>query len=363
MNDTSLFVLSLGMIGLCVSMLSVPLIIRLAHRVGALDQPAKRKVHSTPKPLLGGLAIFLGYSVCFAVAFHVRPVEDELLMRQLVGLYSASVFLLIVGIIDDINGMGAYTKLICQIAAALWIMYFDIRVRFFIDFEFLQALITIAWVVVITNSFNLLDNMDGLSGGVAGVISMLYFLLTMNLGERELSYVSLGLCGAIIGFLRYNFHPSRLFMGDAGSLFIGFQLAGISSMATYLGHGPAEILPVLTPLIVFSVPLYDTLSVMWIRTREGRSIFEADKKHFSHRLVALGMTHRQAVAEILLLTLAVGLMAILLPKLTATQGLLVLFHTVIVFLVIALLERSGALKMKELERNGDQPESGSRDGA
>ena len=140
-------------------------------------------------------------------------------------------------------------------------------------------------------------------------------------------------------------------MGDTGSLFIGFNLAAFSAMTTYLGHGPAQHLPTVTPLIIFSVPLYDTATVVWIRIREGRSIFQADKNHFSHRLVALGMSHRQAVVVILLLTFAVGLMAVLLPKLTGAQGMLVLLHTAIIFLVIALLERSGAMKMRELGDN------------
>ncbi|MBI4179337.1 undecaprenyl/decaprenyl-phosphate alpha-N-acetylglucosaminyl 1-phosphate transferase [bacterium] len=343
------------LLGFLVTSLLTPLFIRLASRVGALDKPATRKIHTEPRPLLGGVAIFAGYSVCFFMVRTMFMQPDSPLHTPFLGLYLTSGFLLAVGIVDDLRGMAATTKLAWQVAAALVMIYLGVRIRFWIDTDWLQALLTLAWFVIITNAFNLLDNMDGLSGGVGSLIAFVYFLLTIYAGQNDFAFILLGLSASIIGFLKYNFYPSRIFMGDAGSLFIGFNLAAVSAMVTYVGYGPAQRLPIVTPLIIFSVPLYDTASVIFIRLTSGVSIFQADKRHFSHRLVALGMTQRQAVFVILLLTLAVGLMAVLLPKLTGAQGILVLLHTAIIFLVIALLERSGGNKLRSLEQNGDEP--------
>lgn len=354
MNPPSPFFqyLSIAIIGFVVSSVCIPLLIRFAHRFGALDQPAARKVHVEPKPLLGGIAIFVGYSVCFAVIFAWFIPPESPLRRIFTALYLTSAFLLVVGLIDDLRHLAATTKLICQIIAASVLIYLGVRIRFWLETDWLQYLLTLGWFVVITNAFNLLDNMDGLSGGVGSLTAFLYFLLCVYIGERTYAYLLLALTFSILGFLKYNLYPSKIFMGDTGSLFIGFNLAAFSAMVTYMGYGPAQHMPTVTPLIIFSVPLYDTASVIWIRMKEGRSIFKADKNHFSHRLVALGMTHRQAVFVILLLTFAVGLMAVLLPKLTGAQGVVVLVHTATIFLVIALLERSGSIKMRELEENG-----------
>lgn len=330
----------------------MPILIRLANRFGVVDNPNQRKVHTEPKPLMGGLAIFAGYSACFFVSRAYFIPEDYALNHILLGLYLCSTFLLAVGFVDDLRGLAATTKLICQIIPAAVMIYLGVRIRFWIQTDWLQCLLTLGWFIIITNAFNLLDNMDGLSGGVGCLTAFLYFLLSIYVREGEFAYLLLGLAFSIAGFLKYNFYPSKIFMGDTGSLFVGFNLATISAMTTYLGHGPAQHMPVVTPLVIFSVPLYDTATVVWIRIKEGRSIFKADKNHFSHRLVALGMTHRMSVGVILLLTFAIGLMAVLLPKLTGAQGLLVLFHTAIIFLVIAMLERSGAIKMRELGDNG-----------
>ena len=344
--------LSIALLAFVVSSLLIPLMIRLALRFGVVDKPNQRKVHTAPKPLLGGLAIFIGYSACFALILGMYVAPDHPVRGTFVALYLSSMFLLLVGLIDDIRGLAATTKLVCQICAASVMIYMGVRIRFWLEADWMQYLVTLVWFVVITNAFNLLDHMDGLSGGVASLTAFLYFLLTVFIGEREYGYLLLALTFSIIGFLKYNFYPSKLFMGDTGSLFIGFNLAAFSAMVTYLGYGPASHMPTVTPLVIFAVPLYDTASVIWIRIKEGRSIFQADKYHFSHRLVALGMTHRQAVAVILLLTFAVGLMAVLLPKLSGAQGMLVLSHTVCIFAVIALLERSSSNKMRALGING-----------
>ncbi len=336
------------MLAFIVSSTSVPVLIWFARRFGVMDKPAQRKVHTEPKPLLGGVAIFLGYTVCFVVIRMYLIPADSQYQPVFLALYACSAFLLGVGIVDDIRNLSAETKLIAQIAAAAVMIYFGVRIRFWIDAEWLQSLLTLCWFVVITNAFNLLDNMDGLSGGVGGLTTFIYFILCVYTQEKEFALPLLAMTFAIAGFLKYNFYPSKIFMGDAGSLMIGFNLAAFSSMITYIGYGPAQHMPIVTPLIIFSVPLYDTASVVWIRIRDGRSIFKADKNHFSHRLVALGMTHRQAVMVILFLTFDVGLMAVLLLKLTGAQGMLVLLHTLIMFLVIALLERTGAIKMREL---------------
>ena len=205
--------------------------------------------------------------------------------------------------------------------------------------------ITVLWIVGLTNSFNFLDNMDGLAGGVGLIVAMLCALAQIEVEGLFVPAVLLILAGALAGFLVYNRHPAQLFMGDAGSNFLGFLLGTLTVVGTFTrperGYSPFGVL---TPLLVMAVPLYDTTSVILIRIREGRSPFQADRRHFSHRLVERGLTPPMAVRTIYLVTLAGGLGALLLPrldpKLEASGAAVVVAQTVCLLGVVALLEVS-----------------------
>ena len=208
---------------------------------------------------------------------------------------------------------------------------------------FFGGLVTVLWVVGLTNSFNFLDNMDGLAAGVGLIAALLFATAQLMVGSLFVPAVLLGLVGALAGFLVHNSYPARLYMGDAGSNFLGFLLGSLTVAGTYYRYD-AEVsrFSVLAPLLVMAVPLYDTASVIIIRIREGRSPFLGDQRHFSHRLVERGLTRSQAVRTIDLVTLAGGLGALLLHRLDAFGALVVLAQTVCLLGVVAILEVSAS---------------------
>jgi UDP-GlcNAc:undecaprenyl-phosphate GlcNAc-1-phosphate transferase len=203
------------------------------------------------------------------------------------------------------------------------------------------GIVTVVWIVGLTNAFNFLDNMDGLAAGVGLIAAFLFAGAQLLTGSLFVPGVLLCLVGALAGFLSYNRFPARLFMGDAGSNFIGFFLGAMTVVGTYYRYSPDESpWSVLAPLLVMAVPLYDSASVITIRLREGRSPFQGDRCHFSHRLVERGLTPRQAVRTIDLVTLAGGLGALLLHRLSAFGAIVVVAQTVCLLGVVAILEVS-----------------------
>ncbi|PIU50789.1 undecaprenyl-phosphate alpha-N-acetylglucosaminyl 1-phosphate transferase [Candidatus Desantisbacteria bacterium CG07_land_8_20_14_0_80_39_15] len=313
-----------------------PLMGWIALKFNILDQPGTRKIHTEPKPRTGGIAIYLSFLIIFALAHRfnlfTRGFENEF-----TGLLLGSSIVFLTGMIDDIRGLNAWIKLGAQIFAGLILVIYGIRISLFIPNVYVSSIITILWVVGITNSFNLLDNMDGLSAGVGGISSLMFFLVYGRQGLSDLNLLMMILVGSLIGFLKYNFNPARIFMGDAGSLFIGFIIGGTAAMGGYLKGSLLTRLPVITPLLILGVPIFDTLSVIYIRIKQHRSIFSADKSHFSHRLVTLGMTQKQAVLFIYLVSFCVGINSILLPRITRGDALVILIQALAIFAIIVLL--------------------------
>jgi UDP-GlcNAc:undecaprenyl-phosphate GlcNAc-1-phosphate transferase len=216
--------------------------------------------------------------------------------------------------------------------------------------------LSVLWIASLINAFNMLDNMDGLSAGVAAISCAVLaaFLMFPASGATEAPQLFVAgfllvLVGALLGFLAHNRPPARLFMGDAGSYFVGFCVAVATLLATYTGYNSRDQHALLAPLCVMAVPFYDMLTVMWIRYGEGRSVFEADKCHFSHRLVDLGMTKGQAVLTIYLTTATCGLGALLLRRVDVFGAAIILLLIGCVLALIHLLESSSRRK-----RNGEQ---------
>jgi UDP-GlcNAc:undecaprenyl-phosphate GlcNAc-1-phosphate transferase len=188
--------------------------------------------------------------------------------------------------------------------------------------------------------------MDGLCGGIALISSVILGVLTIQQGQYFSALLFLTLAGSLLGFLRYNFNPSSIFMGDAGALFIGYILAALTVSNSYITTRSVSQLPVVVPVLVLGVPLFDTFSVMVIRWKEGRSFFVGDNSHFSHRLVELGMSTKQAVTFIYLVTICIGVSAILIPELNLFGSVIVLIQEGLVFALITLL----MIKGKHLKR-------------
>jgi len=346
----------------------------LSPRIGFVDKPGHRKIHANPKPLGGGVAIFISLVVMLAgggliflttridVQYplgFVVPLQDGMQQQLplLVGFLLAALALHVMGLFDDRRAMGPYSKLFIQlfVTAALVITMEvlaqhtpSLRLRVLTALDVYAGplpsmVLTILWITAITNAFNFLDNMDGLSAGVAVVCATAFFIAAVSIGQLFVAVTLAIFIGSVLGFLVWNFPPSRIFMGDSGSLVIGFVLGVLTVKTTFLPDGATFQTgwwAVLAPVIVLAVPLYDLIVVSLIRVSRGRSPFSGDTNHFSHRLVARGMSRRTAVLCIYLVTAATSIAAILLPQVRSNLGaILILLQTALVLGVVLLLEQ------------------------
>ncbi len=275
------------------ALLLTPFMKRLAAAVGAVDHPNARKIHRKATPLLGGAAVFAAFWATAAVVVLIAGGGE-----QLWGLFWGSSLILLLGLYDDIKGLGYKVKFAGQFAAAFILLFYNIKIEFitlpFQDIVFLGAFmvpLTLVWIVGITNAVNLIDGVDGLATGVSAIAAVVMFALTW--GEFPLVPVlALVLAGAALGFLPHNFPPARIFLGDTGSLFLGFMLAGFSIMGV---AKQATFTTLIIPVLIFGLPITDTFYAIWRRIRSRRPIFQADKAHIHHRLLDLGFSTRQTV--------------------------------------------------------------------
>jgi len=345
---------------LVLSLALTALTMRVSRRIGFVDRPGGHKSHRQPVPYGGGVAIFLAAWVpaAVAVAFAMAAPHEwfDSLFGPAVGVYvgglklrvtQAAIILAgglvvhILGLIDDVRPLGAIVKLVvlgAVGAAVAWLA--DVRIGTMWGAGFSIAITTL-WFLVILNAFNFLDNMDGLSAGVAWIC--LAFVAVCGLtGDHVQVLVPALACvflGAIGGFWAFNFPPAKIFMGDAGSLLVGYMLAVTSVLTTYYrsgGETPPYALAM--PLVILAVPLYDFLSVIMIRILEGRNPLKGDQRHFSHRLVDRGLDRRLAVMTIYLATATTGLTATLLPGADLTRTLTVAIIVVMILSIVAILE-------------------------
>ncbi|MFN4907335.1 MAG: glycosyltransferase family 4 protein [Planctomycetota bacterium] len=358
---------SVVIVALVVSLWIVSWVKRHALRLGLIDMPNERKVHTSPIPRGGGLGIWLGVlsvftlgTLALALASYSPTMVPESIpenVRQMVpGLWSklSSIWLLlaggsvvaILGLMDDRYGLDWRVRIAVELAVAAAIVYgLKLQLTAYIDLPWLTPILSVIWIVMLINSFNMLDNMDALSAGVAAIIAgmlALMLLTTTEPAQREpqlfVGVMALALLGGLLGFLKHNWPPASIFMGDSGSYFVGYWIAVTTLLSTYSGSSGQAPHAVFAPLCLLAIPIYDTLSVIAIRLREGRSPFQADKKHFSHRLVELGMTKRQAVGTIYLATSTCSLGALLLPRTDWIGAGLVLLIVLAMLGLIALLE-------------------------
>ncbi len=279
-----------------------PLVRRLAIRLGALDQPSVRKVHASPMPLLGGVAIY----GAFLLALFLFA--DRFYIPQLIGIVVGATWVSFLGIWDDRLGMSAGLKLLGQTLGGLVLLGTGVSVDL-LHQPVLDGAITLVWVVGITNAMNLLDNMDGLSGGVAAVASAFFLLIAAINGQYLVGALSAALLGASIGFLVYNFNPASIFMGDTGALFIGFMLAAVGIKLRFTGQPLMETWFI--PILVLGLPIFDTTLVFVSRLRRGQNpLTHPGLDHLSHRLRARGLTARETVLTLYLVAGALGVLAL-----------------------------------------------------
>jgi UDP-GlcNAc:undecaprenyl-phosphate GlcNAc-1-phosphate transferase len=365
---------------------------RIALRLDIVDHPGERKMHVQPIPLLGGVAIFLAFNLVIALNLFLLVRAPELgfdwleqkvlsflgenTTRPLIGVFAGGLIIFILGVVDDLVALKPELKLIGQIAAGVVLVASGVHVDLFLDnlllrFEWYAGLpeltqqyvsygaagaISVFWVVLMTNSMNLLDNMDGLCGGISGIAGMSFFLCVLPQQEYFVSVLLMAFVGAVAGFLYHNLNPARIFMGDAGAMFCGYILATVSLLGTYYTESMPTRIAVAAPLLALCVPLFDTASVIYIRWRRGESIMKGDKRHFSHRLVELGMTSRQAVEFIFLVAGVTGLGGALLGQVGPLGTVVILAQTAGIFLLIILLMRAGKTpEPPRIEQTKEEP--------
>ncbi len=343
---------------------------RFGPSLGMVDSPGHRKVHSNPMPTCGGLAVWLGVVVPFAVgqvlilalasenASFLTKKLPQGIVQHLPGLEYQSVrlwtllgggtVLMILGLIDDLRGLNWKLRIGVQATVALALVLSGWQLQAFIDAPWFTIPLSVLWIVGLINSFNMLDNMDGLSAGVAAIAGAMLAAVMMiapdpatNLPQLFVAGFLLVIVGSLLGFLWHNRPPARIFMGDAGSYLIGYLIAMATLTASFAGYHEVPPHAILAPLCVLAVPIYDTLTVIAIRLRQGRSPFEGDKSHFSHRLVELGMTKAQAVGTIYLTTATCGLGALLLHQVNLVGAAVILTLIACVLVLIGILETTG----------------------
>jgi UDP-GlcNAc:undecaprenyl-phosphate GlcNAc-1-phosphate transferase len=355
-------ILSLTLVSFVISWVLTLVVRRVAIRAGFTDKPGHRKIHSKPIALGGGIAITGAFVLPMLAALvyawvppqvaHIESVAPQHAMEGGIRLqtpmalsFLACILVMhVMGLWDDRKAMGPYSKLLVQLAVATAIVALNPTIRAVTAWGYWPALIlTVFWITAVTNAFNFLDNMDGLSAGVACVCATCFLVAALSIGQWFVAASLALLIGALLGFLCFNFAPASIFMGDSGSLVIGFILGVLTIRTQYLPRGQdfgAGWYAVFVPVIVLAVPLYDLIVVSLIRIARGVSPFKGDTNHFSHRLVARGMSKRTAVLCLYLISAATGLGAIILPHARSPYVAVLIFsQTLLILGVVALLEQ------------------------
>ncbi len=306
--------LAVFLIALTLTVAGMPWVRRVALALDIVDTPSARKVHRTPTPLLGGAAIFIGAILAVLILYRGDPEPTVL------GVLLASTVVALTGLLDDYRPLPAWAKLAGQFLGFLILAYFGIRVRLPVP-DAVNYAITLLWLLGITNAINFLDNMDGLSAGIAAVTSSFILLLALFNGQFLVGALAAGLLGACLGFLRYNFPPAQIFMGDVGSLFLGFLLAVMGIQLRFPDN--SNFVTWMVPVFLFGLPIFDMTLVVISRLRRGLSPNTAGKDHTSHRLVRLGYTPREAVLILYLFSGMLGMMALFITQASIVEGYVV----------------------------------------
>ena len=328
------------------SLFLTPAIRIMSLKKGFIDKPSRRKVHKKQIPSLGGLSIFIAFMVVVITAC----IQDQgIISSKVWGVVLAGLILVIMGIYDDIKDMPAFIKLVGQIIVAVIAYSVGFRIEEFFGFEattfwfkFISFIITTGWIVGVINAINLIDGLDGLACGVCAIISFFLFIVSLSSGNFVLLIFAAALVGSCLGFLPYNFHPASIFMGDTGSMFLGFMLSLIA-LESY--HKSTTFIAILVPIIAMAVPLIDTLLSVLRRLIKKKPLFKADKNHIHHRLLIKDKSHVRVVLTLYSVTFFFGLIALGLKDI---KGIYMVIALVMVSLVaFRWVKNSGFLDIEK----------------
>lgn len=307
-------------IALIFSMFLTPLVRKLALKFGIIEKSNPRKPHKKVITCLGGVAIYAGFVISLLLASFVFLRNlDSFFLRNLVGLFSGATIIVVLGLIDDTHGTTALQKIGLQVVAALVTsVIFDIKITYLIlpalgkiDFGILSIPITLIWVIGLTNALNWVDGLDGLAAGITSIACVSLLVIGWRGGELVSAVIITALMGASLGFLKYNFYPAKILMGDTGSNFLGFVLANVAIMGSLKS---AAVLSLMIPILIMGVPIFDTLFSVWRRVRLSKNPITPDTDHLHYRLIKLGLTHRQTVLVIYGVSGVLSLCAIFLQR-------------------------------------------------
>lgn len=308
--------LLVGLAAALVAYLATPLASALAARIGAIDHPNDRKVHAKPTPTLGGLALLAGLIAAGIGALSIPELREIAALNSApIGIAAAAIVIFALGAVDDLRDLPAPVKLAGQVFAAGILFLSGVRMHtllmpngdIYVLGNDVSVLVTVAWLVLMINAVNLIDGLDGLAAGIVAIAASAFFVYTYELGQTGATkttapVIAIGVVGACLGFLRFNFYPARIFMGDSGSMLLGLVLGaatviGVSSAPPAVNETSVFLAyaPLLIPLSVVVLPIADAFLAIIRRARRGRSVFHADKEHLHHRLMDLGHGHRKAV--------------------------------------------------------------------
>ena len=285
--------LEVGVIAFIVSYILTPYMAHVGKKQNMVDIPGHRKIHEEAIPNLGGIVIFFGFLLSLLFIIQIEGQFRILLI--------GGVIILLLGVVDDITNLSPKYKFVIQMIPALIVIIYnsDLINSFIVSqlksFDLLGYLlypILIFWIVGVTNSINLIDGLDGLACGISLIALVTFFILGLRQNLEALSLISIALAGSMLAFLKFNFYPAKIFLGDSGSTFAGFMLASVGALWV-LNSGNAFL--IFIPIIILALPIFDTLFAIWRRYRGHHPIFQADKGHLHHRLLARGISHKNIV--------------------------------------------------------------------
>ena len=344
-----LFTASLG-----ISISVTPLLKRLAVKYNVMvDTPSERKIHAKIVPRNGGIGIALATFITIIPGLAMRQNIHGNELLHVIGMIWGGVFIVLLGIRDDIRGMRVRHKFSGQIVAAIILVIFGVRIKA-ISIPFWHAIhfplpisifITIFWVLAVTNALNLIDGIDGLAGGVASIASVILFILSLVHGKVLMAIITVSLIGSCLGFLRYNYPPASIFMGDCGSMFLGFTLAAVSVQCSYESATAASIL---IPITILGVPLTDTTLAIIRRLRKHLSPFEADREHIHHQLLDLRLSQRFSSLILYGLCVFSGLVALIAAAVNDDTAVVIITVAGVILIMVSVLIPQYAKK-----RNGN----------
>ncbi|AGB20144.1 MraY family glycosyltransferase [Thermoanaerobacterium thermosaccharolyticum] len=313
-----------------VALMATPAAKKLAYKIGAIDIPKdKRRVHKKPVPLIGGLAIYLG--TILSILLFLPKSQTNL------GIIAGSTIIVVLGIFDDKYELKAKIKLLGQLLASFVVVLSGVRIDWLtnpfgdgmINIGVFAIPLSIFWIVGITNAMNLIDGLDGLAAGIASISSGSLFVVSLLNGRYATALITAAVTGAALGFLPYNFNPAKIFMGDTGAMFLGFILSAVSIQGAVKS---AAAIAIAVPILALGVPVFDTTFAIIRRIANKKPIMEADKGHLHHRLLALGLTQKQAVFVMYGVSLFLGLSAILISFTNGAKGYIILIIAILAVL-------------------------------